>query len=257
MEAAEILLDKLERGSEGTLEGYLLKALNEGGSSVFFCNVHMLMLASEDSQLAAAMSEVDLLIPDGVPVAWLMRRLGVAHASVFRGYQGMLTVCRQAESLGKPVGLFGATDAVLAALGRRLVTEVPGLRITFSHAPPFADEAGLDLDSSSISEINAQNLHALFIGLGCPKQEKWIGRHAARLNCALLGVGAAFDWLAGSEPMPPQWMERSGLVWLFRFLQNPLKMWKRYLIYNSKFLIFCLKMVVSGRRLGSFGGLRS
>ena len=85
----------------------------------------------------------------------------------------------------------------------------------------------------------------LFVGLGCPKQEKWIADHQEHLDCHILGVGAAFDWLSGLVSMPPRWMESIGLGWLYRLLNNPTKMWRRYIIYNSKFLVRVFQMLIS------------
>src|SRR5690606_5170640 len=138
---------------------------------------------------------------------------------------------------------------VLAALERRLKRDHPGLEVVFRHAPPFGEGSMLDLEDAQSAEINRSQLYCLFVGLGCPKQEKWMHRHRDRLECSMLGVGAAFGWLAGTSRMPPLWMERGGLGWLHRLWDDPSRMWYRYLIYNTKFLIFSLRMIVGRHRL--------
>ncbi len=229
-------------GSVENLKSALLTL--SSSESAFFCNVHMLMLSQEDSALAQAMDRATLVFPDGVPVAWLQRAAGHSEADVLRGYEAMELLCATAAVANEPIGLFGSTAEVLDALSSRLREKHLGLSIDFVHAPPHFSSLDFELDSSLIQEINSRRLRYLFVGLGCPKQELWIDRYASELNCTLLGVGAAFDWLAGATPQPPYWMEISGLAWLHRLVLNPRKMWRRYLKYNTKFVIASTKLLL-------------
>lgn len=203
--------------------------------SALFCNVHMLMESQEDEILALAMGAADYVFADGVPVAWLQSRLSKKSARVIRGYEAMLHLCEQASLKGQKVGLLGSTPQVLETLSDSLRNKYPNLQIALHVSPPFV-EGELTSSSKEIETINSAELSYLFIGLGCPKQEKWIYRYANQLNCSLLAVGAAFEWLAGLNPMPPKWMENTGFGWLHRLLHQPRRMWRRYLIYNSKFI---------------------
>lgn len=233
----------------GTVEELEAAVLDlQPSRSAFFCNVHMLMLAQEDPLLAQAMNCADLVFPDGAPIAWMQRRHGFAHARVFRGYQAVEALCAAASVAHQPVGFFGSTDAVLDALVKQLEGRFPGLKVDFALAPSQFSTSEIELDSSLVQEINAKNLRYLFVGLGCPKQEVWIDTYADSLNCSLLGVGAAFDWLAGTTRKPPGWMERFGLAWLYRLIQSPGKMWHRYLIYNSKFIFQAAKLLLPKRQ---------
>lgn len=223
-------------GNQQELLHRLKAVVARGGHSLFFCNVHMLMLSLEDRELGLAMDDADLIMPDGVPLVWMQRRMGHPEAQVLRGYEALESVCAEAAGAGKPIGFLGSTRAVLDSLKANLSLRNPGLQISFSYAPPeFTSEA--KVSSDLVETINSHSLFCLFVGLGCPKQEKWIHAYAPRLNCSLLGVGAAFDWLAGTTSKPPGWMEKSGLGWLFRLWQDPKRMWRRYLIYNTKFVL--------------------
>lgn len=236
---------KLQSGSAAELNAAVLGL--QPNQTAFFCNVHMLMLSQEDSALAQAMDRATLVVPDGMPVAWLQRQLGQSQADVFRGYQALNLLCASAIAANQPVGLFGSTEGVLDALATRLRKQHAGLLVGFVHAPPQFTSLDFKPDPNLVAEINSRNLRYLFVGLGCPKQEIWIDRCAGELNCALLGVGAAFDWLAGTTRKPPGWMEKSGLAWLYRLIQNPRKMAYRYVIYNSKFIVAAFKLLINRR----------
>jgi len=220
----------------------------ELSQSAFFCNVHMLMLSQENSVLARAMDRAQMVFPDGAPIAWLQRRMGYSQSHVLRGYEAVEILCADAAANNDRIGLYGSTDFVLDALVMQLSYRFPGLQIEFVTSPRQFSVSEIALEKSLVSEINAKNLRYLFVGLGCPKQEIWIDRYADELNCSLLGVGAAFDWLAGTTSKPPGWMEKAGLAWLFRLIQNPGGMWHRYLIYNSKFIFQSLKLLILNRQ---------
>jgi len=210
---------------------------------MFFCNVHMLMLSREDPVLAAAMDSADLVFADGVPVAWLQRRLGDREADVLRGYEAVELLCVEAVSTGQAVGLFGSTQGVLHRLSNNLSKRFPGLKLEFVMAPGALDEDS-PVDMDWVQQINTSGLSALIVGLGCPKQEKWAAQYAPHLNCSVLAVGAAFDWLAGTTSKPPGWMERMGLAWLYRFAQSPSRMFHRYMKYNSKFIYHVTRLLL-------------
>ncbi len=217
------------------------------GQSVYFCNVHMLMLAQEDAALAAAMDQADWVFADGVPVAWLQRRVSGREAQVVRGYEVMLAVCERAAEQGEGVGLMGSTEPVMQALVENLRARFPALQVRYRRCPPQV-QGELHSGPEDMQAIRAANIEWLFVGLGCPKQEKWVARHRAGMDCNVLAVGAAFDWLSGRVSKPPAWMERHALAWLYRLLQNPSKMWFRYLKYNTKFILKTSRLLLGGQR---------
>ena len=214
----------------------LASGLKDGpNQSVFFCNVHMLMLAQEDAALADAMDNADVIYADGVPIAWLQSRLSGKDAKVIRGYEMMLAICQRAAKHREKVGFMGSSEDVMNALVGKLAGRFEGLSVAFQHCPPFIP-GELRSTQTELKGLKDSGITWLFVALGCPKQEKWIAKYGHVLDCNVLAVGAAFDWLSGKVSKPPEWMERLALAWLYRLLRNPIKMWHRYLIYNMKFI---------------------
>lgn len=219
------------------------------GAMVCVSTVHMVMEAFDDPRYRRMVNAADLVTPDGMPLVWALRSLGVSGAS--RVYGPALTglLCRRAETLDIPVGFYGGDQKVLDELVQRLSARFPRLRVVFAVSPPFR-ELSEEEDESVVDAIEASGTKLLFVGLGCPKQERWMSEHRGRLPCALLGVGAAFDFLAGAKRQAPRWMQGSGLEWLFRLASEPRRLWRRYLFGNPRFLTYFtvqwLRELVSG-----------
>ena len=216
------------------------------GQSAFFCNVHMLMLSQEDPVLANAMDNADWVFADSAPIAWLQRRVSGKDAKVIPGYKVMLAICDRATKTGEKVGFLGSTPDVMSQLVNSLSARFKGLSVSYQYSPPFM-HGELVLAPEELQALKEADIQWLLVGLGCPKQEKWIAAYSKELNCHTLGVGAAFGWLSGSIRKPPDWMERFGLAWVFRLMNNPRRMWSRYLIYNTKFLIKVSGFLIRGR----------
>jgi N-acetylglucosaminyldiphosphoundecaprenol N-acetyl-beta-D-mannosaminyltransferase len=119
---------------------------------------------------------------------------------------------------------------------RALTATFPALRVVFAYSPPFAPLSDRE-DEEIVATILDSGARILFVGLGCPKQERWMAAHRERLPCAMLGVGAAFDFLAGAKRQAPGWMQRAGLEWLFRLLCEPRRLWRRYAVLNPRFAL--------------------
>ena len=225
----------------------LVSAIGDNpNQSVFFCNVHMLMLAQEDKVLAKAMNNADWVFADSAPVAWLQRRISGERAKVIPGYKIMLAVCDYAAKHDQKVGLMGSTPSVMNQLVNNLSSRFADLSISYQYCPPFM-QGELVTTEKELQALKESGIQWLFVGLGCPKQEKWVAAYGNKIDCHALAVGAAFDWLSGSVKKPPDWMERFGLAWVYRLLNNPRKMWSRYLIYNTKFLIRAGIFLIRGR----------
>lgn len=148
----------------------------------------------------------------------------------------MLHVLEIAAQEKIPVGFYGSTPDVLHSLVERMQVRYEDLEIALSVSPPFR-VATPEEDARIIDEINRSGAKILFVGLGCPKQEIWMKEHRGRVNAAMLGVGAAFDFHSGFKPQAPAWMQKLGLEWLFRLLSEPGRLWKRYLYNNPRFLV--------------------
>ncbi len=221
--------------------------------SVCFCNVHALISARTNPGLARALEQADLVAPDGAPVAWMMRRQGRADQRRVSGPDFFWSYCELARALGQSVFLLGATPRTLQILQQRLREAFPGLQIAGAVSPPFRD-ATPEEDAALIARINASGAGTAWIALGCPKQEIWIDAHRDAISAVLLGVGAAFDFHAGTLRRAPERMRAWGLEWLHRLASEPHRLRRRYLITNSQFL--ALAAVALLRRAGKGAGAR-
>lgn len=197
-------------------------------------NVHVLVTAQHDRELAHALRDAWAVFPDGAPVAWLQRRRGRAAAQRIAGAELMLAVARAGNPYGLRHAFFGGTPDTLETLQRRLADEVPGILICAAVAPPFAplDELGQHAD-----EIRAAAPDVVWVALGAPKQEVFMARHGESLGALSLGVGAAFDFLSGAKARAPRWMQRTGLEWAHRLASEPRRLAGRYLRTNSEFVV--------------------
>ena len=205
-------------------------------ASKYICcaNVHAVMHAQESPDFARALADAALVTPDGMPLVWFLRASGVPQTRVY-GPDLMLHVCRAAAESGATVGLFGSTEATLERLVANLTRRYPTLRITFRHAPPFRPTTAEE-DAQVQQALAASGAQILFVGLGCPKQELWMAEHVRRSSVVMLGVGAAFDFHAGTVAQAPAWMQRNGLEWAFRLSKEPSRLLMRYAKHNPRFV---------------------
>ena len=211
------------------------------------------IMASHDSRAyREALDRADLVTSDGTPLVWLLRWLGVASATRVYGPDLMPLALEAAEAAGIPVGFYGGTEATLARLVARAAARFPNLNIAYASAPPFRPLTEEE-DSLAIDQIGCAGVRILFVGLGSPKQDFWMHAHVGRINAVMLGVGAAFDFLAGTKPQAPRWMQRSGLEWLFRLATEPKRLWRRYLPHNPRFVILALRQLWRTRDVNEHG----
>lgn len=212
-------------------------------------NVHVVMEARRDPELGALLARYDLVVPDGQPLRWALDATGAVRLpDRVYGPELMRRTCIEAAARGIPVYLFGATEAVIAALLDRLPRVVaPDLAIAGAHAPPFGEALWRQAERDA-DRIRQSGARVAFVGLGCPKQERWIGLWAERAGAACIGVGAAFDLWAGAKPMAPRWMQRAGLEWLFRLATEPRRTFRRYAVHNPRFAVLATAEIVAARR---------
>ena len=203
---------------------------------VCVANVHMTMTAVDDRAFRDLVNRADLVTPDGMPLVWMLGRLGIPDATRVYGPTLMLHVCERAAREGIPVGFYGGTDDVLRDLQNTLESRYPGLDVAYVYAPPFRPLTE-DEDASVVADIRASGTRILFVGLGCPKQERWMEQHKDRLPLVQLGVGAAFAFHAGHVKQAPAWLQDRGLEWAFRLVTEPRRLWRRYFYNNPRFLV--------------------
>ncbi|MEP6880256.1 MAG: WecB/TagA/CpsF family glycosyltransferase [Nitrosospira sp.] len=203
---------------------------------ICICNVHSVVTAGQDGDYLRIIEEADMATPDGAPIAWTLRRKGFYGQDRVNGPDLMWRLCEEAEGRDIKVGLFGSTTETLEQLRGIMVKKFPGLAITYCVSPPFR-QLGHDEDGEICDSINASEIGLLFVGLGCPKQEKWMAAHRGRVRAVMIGVGAAFDYHAGTIPRAPVWMQANGLEWLHRLVSEPRRLWRRYFVTNSLFIV--------------------
>lgn len=215
------------------------------GSYVCVSNVHMCMEVFDSADFKSVVNNADLVIPDGRPLSWAQKLLGHKNAEQVRGQDIMNAICEQSGTKKLNIGLYGgSSDELLKQVITELKTSYPDINITFSYSPPFRPLTDEE-DSDIVKQINDADVNVLFVGIGCPKQERWMAEHKEQLNCVMLGVGAAYDFIAGSKKHAPRWMQRVGLEWLFRLLSEPKRLWKRYLQQNPRFIYYFSKQLIN------------
>jgi N-acetylglucosaminyldiphosphoundecaprenol N-acetyl-beta-D-mannosaminyltransferase len=198
---------------------------------------HTVMACREDPELRAAVTGADFTVPDGQPLVWALKLLGHPLEDRVYGPELMDRACARAAQSGQRIYLYGGRNpGALAQLARVLRLRHPGLKLVGGYAPPFR-ELEPDEEARIAADINAARADVVWFGIGVPKQEKWMARMRDRLDApVLIGVGAAFDFHAGLIPQAPATMQRLGLEWLFRLVQEPRRLWRRYLRYNPRFI---------------------
>jgi len=206
----------------------------ETGGYVGVCNVHSLITASRDDELRHALEGGLINTPDGMPLVWALRLLG--YRSTTRVYGQALMEALLASRRIRRHYLVGSTDDVQRRLLTRLRDHYPNAEVVGRWVPPFTG-AVPELPDQIRSDIAKTHPQVVWVGLGCPRQEKWMLRYWQQLAPAvLIGVGAAFDFLAGIRAQAPGWMRRSGLEWLFRLASEPRRLAWRYLSTNPVFI---------------------
>lgn len=213
---------------------------------VCICNVHSVVTTGQDFEFRRVVTEADMATPDGAPVAWMLRKLGFADQQRINGPDLMWRYCEQAAKRNESIFLYGGTDETLSILQPRLLGEFPGLQIAGAISPPFRVLTAEE-DAADVARINASGAGTVWVSLGCPKQEKWMEAHRGSVNAVMIGVGAAFDYHAGTIRRAPLWMQRRGLEWLHRLCSEPRRLWKRYLVTNTLFVFGAIKQLASGR----------
>ncbi len=204
-------------------------------------SVHGLVVAQRDPVIRNCLNRCGLAAEDGMPLVWWSRLAGFPKARRVCGSDLLDKVCAYGVSRGYRHYFYGASPPVLELLAERLQLRHPGLIVAGCRAPPFRPLTAEE-DAEDIAAINAARPDFVWIGLGMPKQEKWMVAHLGKVQAtALLGVGAAFDFHAGTKPRAPTWMQRSGLEWFFRLMTEPRRLAHRYLIDNSLFVAYALR----------------
>ena len=216
---------------------------------VCVANVHTVMAFSDDPVLRDAVLGSSLNLPDGQPLVWAVNALGYDLGSRVYGPELMLRACARAAVNGQRMFLYGGhNQGALVALALNLRHRFPGVRIVGGYSPPHRalDEEEL---AAVAAEINRTRADVVWVGIGVPKQEKWMAQMRTAIEApVLVGVGAAFDFHAGRVPQAPNWMQEVGLEWAYRLAREPRRLWRRYMRYNPRFVGSFARQLVEHRR---------
>ena len=210
-------------------------ASDNTGGYICLCNVHVLTQALHDPRLRLVLEGAAIRLPDGEPVAWLLRRLGLQRAKRIGGPDVFPHVIDRGREAELRHFFVGSTERNLSTLRSAIVDRYPGAEVVGLFAPPYADEP--DVEEALIEMVHAARTHVVWVGLGAPKQELWIARAAPAFpGVTLIGVGAAFDFVGGAKRRAPAWMQQVGLEWLHRMASEPRRLTSRYVRSNSEFI---------------------
>jgi N-acetylglucosaminyldiphosphoundecaprenol N-acetyl-beta-D-mannosaminyltransferase len=208
--------------------------------------VNMVMESYDSAEYRHIINQADLVTPGGMPIVWVMRLLGIRNQPRVYGPNLMLHLCAYAAQNDLSIGLYGGSPSALSGLASELKRRYASLKIGYAYSPPFRPLTP-DEDRDVCRQIEQSGVQILFVGLGCPKQERWMAQHRPGLPVVMLGVGAAFDFISGEKPWAPEWLQRMGLEWLYRLVTEPRRLWFRYLWHNPRFT--CLVALQLLRRL--------
>ena len=210
---------------------------------VCIATVSQVMEGHDAPGFQRVMNEADLVPPDGMPLVWGLRLLGCKKATRVYGPDLTPIILERAALDGLPIGFYGGSPSVLDRFVQVMRERFPKLQVAYAYSPPFRDLTPEE-DQRVVQEIDGSGARILFVGIGNPKQEFWMAAHRGQVQAVMVGVGAAFDFLAGAKPQAPRWMMGVGLEWLFRLATEPRRLWKRYLKQNPRFIVlFALQLL--------------
>ncbi|MGB7346299.1 MAG: WecB/TagA/CpsF family glycosyltransferase [Pirellulaceae bacterium] len=198
--------------------------------------IHSIMDCQADPNLRSIFNRAALVTPDGMPVVWICNWLGKHTTQRVYGPDLLLRVCASSQQSRHRHFFYGGADGVAEQLAVVLKERFPDMQIAGTCSPPFK-QLSSEEDQEIVNQINAAKPDIVWVGLGAPKQEQWMADHIDSINGTLfIGIGAAFDFHTGRVRQAPYWMQRSGLEWLFRLGMEPKRLWRRYLVGNTRFL---------------------
>jgi N-acetylglucosaminyldiphosphoundecaprenol N-acetyl-beta-D-mannosaminyltransferase len=208
------------------------------------------MEAYDDPDYRSCLNSADMVNPDGVPLVWALKRLGKPDASRVYGPDCTLKMIQDAAANGIPVGFYGGSPDVLQTLLDITKRDYPTLQVAYAVSPPFRELTQKE-DDAIVQDISDSGARILFIGLGCPRQEKWMIQHLGRVPAVMFAVGAAFDFIAGTKKQAPRWMMKSGLEWVFRFVTEPRRLARRYLKHNPRYAFLVARQIMRQRPMNA------
>lgn len=219
-----------------SIEQVMTWGKNHISSFVCFVNVHMTIEAHKDPAFRHKLAQASLAVSDGKPVAIACNLLYKKRQERISGMDFMPRILEAANENEATIFLYGSTSEVLKALQEKIIIKYPHVKIGGAISPPFVSQMKEEDLQRDFDTINQSGANIVFVALGCPKQEKWMADNYTKIKAVLLGVGGAFPVMAGLQPRSPKWMQDWALEWLYRLMQEPRRMYKRYFYTNSYFI---------------------
>jgi N-acetylglucosaminyldiphosphoundecaprenol N-acetyl-beta-D-mannosaminyltransferase len=233
---------------DAQIEVMLEWAQERASKSVCVANTHMLVEAHSNPEFMRVLRGADLVTPDGMPLVWMMQLLGVRHQNRVAGMDIFLALCTEASRRNLSVFFVGSQTEILNRIRGHLERDFPNLEVAGMEPLPFRPLT-LQEDDRLIQKIHASGASIVFVSLGCPKQEIWMSRHKGRLKGVMIGLGGVFPVYAGIQKRAPRWVREYGLEWLYRLLQEPRRLWKRYQSTIPPFIYLAVCQLIKHERL--------
>jgi N-acetylglucosaminyldiphosphoundecaprenol N-acetyl-beta-D-mannosaminyltransferase len=207
-------------------------------------NVHMLVEAHRKPAFGAILKQADLVTPDGMPLVWLLKLLGVANQNRVAGFDVVMALCDRATQQRVGVFFLGSEPAILDKMRVRLDREFPNLPIAGMEPLPFRPLTPAE-DEAIVRQINDSGAGIVLLSLGCPKQEIWMNEHRDRIQAVMLGVGGVFPVYAGNQKLAPEYIRKLGLEWMYRLIQEPRRLFWRYASTNPVFVWLAIEQLAT------------
>jgi N-acetylglucosaminyldiphosphoundecaprenol N-acetyl-beta-D-mannosaminyltransferase len=248
MQKHSLISISLSLGSYADFINEIIGLANEDECSEYICvaNVHMLVETYKDKRFAGIVNNAVITTTDGVPLTWGLKWLYGIRQERISGMDLLPDLLRVASQQSIPVFFYGGTENILATISDYVKTHYSTKIFAGSYSPPFRNLTS-DEEMDVIDRINRSGAKLVFVSLGCPKQERWMASMKGRIKAMMIGVGAAFSVLSGVQKRAPIWMQKSGLEWLYRLVQEPKRLFKRYLTTNSIYIFILIKTKIKHR----------
>lgn len=218
--------------------------------SVYVANVHMLIEAHWNQEFAAILRNADIVTPDGMPLVWMMRKMGAIYQDRVAGMDIFLALCQLTQTQNISIFFLGSQTEILSKMRKKLEQEFPQVKIAAMEPLPFRPLTETE-DEALVKKINSSGASAVLVSLGCPKQENWIAQHKGKIQAVMIGLGGVFPVYAGIYKRAPRIVRDLGLEWLYRCIQEPRRLFSRYAKTIPLFIWLATKQLLSSSRIAA------
>ncbi|MEH2191845.1 MAG: WecB/TagA/CpsF family glycosyltransferase [Nostoc sp.] len=232
------------------IEKILEWASRRESKSVYVANVHMLIEAHWHPEFAAVLRNADIVTPDGMPLVWMMRKMGASSQDRVAGMDIFLELCQLSQTESLSIFFVGSQTEILSKMQKRLEQEFPQIKIAAMEPLPFRPLTQVE-DEALVQKINSSGASAVLVSLGCPKQENWIAQHKGKIQAVMIGLGGVFPVYAGIHKRAPRIVRDLGLEWLYRWIQEPRRLCGRYAKTIPLFIWLAMKQLLSSSRIAA------